>query len=177
MTTDARSQDPLCTELSRTPGAARGGPISHAVSRVARLHRVAAGRLLRATGLYAGQEILMMHLWDAGAVRQSELIKALELDPSTVTKMLQRLEQTGQVRRRPDPADRRASLVEATEASCALHDAVEAAWNGLEEKTLAGLTTAERAELARLLNKVEANLCPMAAEDCPSGEGVPPAGA
>ncbi|OAR26410.1 MarR family transcriptional regulator [Streptomyces sp. ERV7] len=153
--------------MSRTPEAARGGPISHAVSRVARLHRVAAGRLLRTTGLYAGQEILMMHLWDAGAVRQSELIRVLELDPSTVTKMLQRLEQSGQVRRRPDPTDRRASLVEATEASCALHDEVEAAWCDLEEKTLAGLTPRERTELARLLAKVEANLCPMAdPENC-----------
>ncbi|WP_455355849.1 MarR family winged helix-turn-helix transcriptional regulator [Streptomyces sp. SYSU K217416] len=156
--TDAKApqDDPACTGL---PGAARGGPVSHAVSRVARLHRIAAGKQLRKLGLYPGQELLMMRLWEAGAVRQSDLIKALELDPSTVTKMLQRLEQTGHVRRRPDPSDRRAVLVEATDASCTLLADVERAWSALEELTLAGLDDGERRELARLLAKVEGNLC------------------
>ncbi|MDQ0797071.1 MarR family winged helix-turn-helix transcriptional regulator [Streptomyces sp. B1I3] len=153
-----------CTDA--LPSAALGGPVSHAVSRVARLHRNAAARLLKGLGLYPGQEFLMMHLWDSGAVRQSELIRSVDLDPSTVTKMLQRLEQTGHVRRRPDPDDRRAVLVEATDESCALHTAVRNAWSGLEEHTLAGLDPAERAELARLLAKVEGNLC-QEAGDCP----------
>lgn len=148
------------------PSAALGGPVSLAVSRLARLHRLAAGRLLKGLGLYPGQEFLLMHLWDTGAVRQAELIKAMDLDPSTVTKMLQRLEQTGHVRRRPDPDDRRAVLVEATEKSCALRTEVRDAWSGLEEHTLAGLGTAERAELTRLLAKVEENLC-REAGDCP----------
>ncbi|GAA2509304.1 MarR family winged helix-turn-helix transcriptional regulator [Streptomyces gobitricini] len=148
------------------PSAARCGPLSHALSRVARLHRIAAGRFLKEAGIYPGQEFVMMHLWDAGPVRQSELIKVLDLDPSTVTKMLQRLEQTGHVRRSPDPADRRAVLVEATTASCSLHTQVTGAWSRLEEQTLAGLDAHERAELARLLGKVEANLC-KEAQDCP----------
>ncbi|MFE9727750.1 MarR family winged helix-turn-helix transcriptional regulator [Streptomyces sp. NPDC005794] len=148
------------------PCAALGGPVSHAVSRVARLHRMTAGRMLKGLGLYPGQEFLMMHLWDTGAVRQAELIKAMALDPSTVTKMLQRLEQAGHVRRRPDPDDRRAVLVEATEESSALHAEVRRAWSDLEDHTLAGLGTAERAELTRLLAKVEENLC-QEAGDCP----------
>ncbi|MFD7617467.1 MarR family winged helix-turn-helix transcriptional regulator [Streptomyces sp. NPDC059802] len=154
--------EPACTTL---PSAALGGPVSHALSRVARLHRIAAGKLLKELGLYPGQEFLMMYLWDAGAVRQSELIKAVDLDPSTVTKMLQRLEQAGHVRRRPDPDDRRAVLVEAGD-SCALHSDVRRAWTDLEEHTLAGLEPAEREELTRLLAKVEENLC-RETGDCP----------
>ncbi|WP_406403442.1 MarR family winged helix-turn-helix transcriptional regulator [Streptomyces sp. NBC_00879] len=174
--TPETAADPVCTESPETaagdvctgslPTAALGGPVSLAVSRVARLHRMAAGKLLRGAGLYPGQELVMMHLWDAGAVRQSELIKAVELDPSTVTKMLQRLEQAGHVRRRPDPCDRRAVLVEATQDSCGLHSAVQAAWANLEEHTLAGLDPDERRELTRLLGKVEGNLC-METADCP----------
>ncbi|MFF2703047.1 MarR family winged helix-turn-helix transcriptional regulator [Streptomyces cyaneofuscatus] len=160
----AATADVPCTDA--LPGAALGGPVSHAVSRVARLHRIAAGKLLKGLGLYPGQELLMMHLWDSGPVRQSELIRTLDLDPSTVTKMLQRLEQTGHVRRRPDPEDRRAVLVEATDESCALHAAVRDAWSSLEEHTLAGLESDERAELTRLLAKVEANLC-QETEGCP----------
>ncbi|GHH55308.1 MarR family winged helix-turn-helix transcriptional regulator [Streptomyces candidus] len=157
-------------EPAACPGAlsaaAIGGPVSHSLSVVARLHRIAAGRVLRRLGLYPGQEFVMMHLWEAGAVRQSELIKAVGLDPSTVTKSLQRLEQAGHVRRRPDPADRRASLVEATETSCELRSQVVAAWSELEDTTLAGLGEGERQELLRLLGKVEANLCPAVAEEC-----------
>ncbi|QFQ96379.1 MarR family transcriptional regulator [Streptomyces phaeolivaceus] len=141
------------------PSAARGGPVSHAVSRVARLHRNAAGRLLRGLGLHPGQELVMMHLWESGPARQSDLIRLLDLDPSTVTKMLQRLEQAGHVRRRSDPADRRAVLVEATEESGVLLERVEAAWAELEELTLAGLDAAERARFLRLLARVESNLC------------------
>jgi DNA-binding MarR family transcriptional regulator len=146
----AEPVDPVCTEL---PSAARGGPVSHA---------------LKCAGLYPGQEFLMMYLWDAGAARQSELIKAADLDPSTVTKMLQRLEQAGHVRRRPDPDDRRAVLVEASADSCALHLDVERAWTNLEKRTLAGLDATERAELARLLAKVEENLS-RETENCPEG--------
>ncbi|MFE3404261.1 MarR family winged helix-turn-helix transcriptional regulator [Streptomyces anulatus] len=160
----ATPAEDACTNA--LPMAALSGPVGHAVSRVARLHRTAAGKALREVDLYPGQELLMMHLWDRGAVRQTELIRALDLDPSTVTKMLQRLEQTGHVRRRPDPADRRAVLVEATDESCALHTAVRDAWRGLEEHTLAGLDPAERTELVRLLAKVEENLCRETA-DCP----------
>ncbi|TXS14349.1 MarR family transcriptional regulator [Streptomyces sp. adm13(2018)] len=53
--------------------------------------------------------MMMMRLWDCGPVRQSALIQSLGLDASTVTKMLQRMEQCGLVLRRPDPADRRAA--------------------------------------------------------------------
>ncbi|MFD7324520.1 MarR family winged helix-turn-helix transcriptional regulator [Streptomyces sp. NPDC059875] len=160
----AHPSDPACS--GPVPSAAQGGPVSHALARVARLHRIAAGRLLKEVGLHPGQEFLMMCLWDCGPVRQSELIKAMGLDPSTVTKMLQRLEQSGHVRRSPDPADRRAVLVEATEDGGALRSGVADAWTGLEEYTLAGLAPSERAEFTRLLAKLEGNLCAEAG-DCP----------
>src|SRR5580692_1332658 len=133
------------------------GAISRALGRVARVHRATAGELLKSTGLYPGQELLMMHLWKAGAVRQADLIDTLGVDPSTVTKMLQRLQRTGNVTRTTDPADRRAVLVEATESSSALRPEIEAAQKTLEECTVAALDTAERAELRRLLDKVGAN--------------------
>ena len=167
--------DPFCTALAATlPSAARGGPVSHALSRVARLHRIAAGRRLKELDLYPGQEFLMMALWDCGPVRQSVLIQELGLDPSTVTKMLQRLEQSGHVRRRPDPADRRAVLVEATEEGEALRARVEGVWRDLEEHSLTGLTSAERGDLARLLTRLEENLCREAGGD--GTGGCPPRG-
>ncbi|MFB0627033.1 MarR family winged helix-turn-helix transcriptional regulator [Streptomyces sp. AB3(2024)] len=158
MTAEPVQEPRTAPGCAAAPSAVLDGPVSHAISRVSRLHRIAAGRVLRELGLHPGQEFVMMHLWDSGAVRQSELIKAVGLDPSTVTKMLQRLEHAGHVRRRPDPSDRRASLVEATEASCGLLVEVRRAWGELERQTLEGLDAVERGELARLLGKVEATL-------------------
>ncbi|MEU2453411.1 MarR family winged helix-turn-helix transcriptional regulator [Streptomyces sp. NPDC012765] len=176
MTAESVQEPRTVPQCAPAPGSVLDGPVSHAISRVARLHRIAAGRVLRDLGLHPGQEFLMMHLWDSGAVRQSELIKAVGLDPSTVTKMLQRLEQSGHVRRRPDPADRRASLVEATDASCGLLVEVRRAWGELERQTLDGLDATERAELTRLLGKVEASLCTEAirggAAECDAADRV-----
>jgi MarR family transcriptional regulator, organic hydroperoxide resistance regulator len=134
------------------------GPVSQALGRVTRLHRAAAGELLKETGLYPGQELLMMHLWEMGCVRQADLIELLGVDPSTVTKMLQRLQRTGYVTRATDPVDRRAVLVKATETSRSLASEIEAAWTTLEQRTVMGLDAVEHSELLRLLEKVEQNL-------------------
>ncbi|MBP0452875.1 winged helix-turn-helix transcriptional regulator [Kitasatospora sp. RG8] len=143
---------------------ADAGGTSQAIARVARLHRATAERLLRPHGLHAGQELLMMLLWDGGPQPQAALIEQLAVDASTVTRMVQRLEQAGFVRRRRSENDRRAVLVEATAAACALRDQVAQAWRELEQVTLAGLDEAEQAELIRLLGRLEGNL------SRPSGE-------
>ncbi|MEN8584670.1 MarR family transcriptional regulator [Burkholderia sp. RS01] len=138
--------------------AIEGAPISEAIFRVARVHRLVAGALLRDTGLYTGQEVLMMALWEKGEQRQTDLIKTLGLDPSTVTKMLQRLEQSGFVTRKPSTVDRRTIMVSATRAGQALRNQVEEIWRGLEEVTTAGLAEEDRATAMRLLERIESNL-------------------
>ncbi|MGW7046129.1 MarR family winged helix-turn-helix transcriptional regulator [Streptomyces avermitilis] len=135
-----------------------GAPMSEALFRAARVHRILAGSLLRDTGLYPGQELLMMQLWERGEQRQADLIKTLGLDPSTVTKMLQRLEQSGFVARKPSPNDRRAVVVSATRAGQALRDQVKQAWRDLEQVTTAGFTEAECRQAMRVLTRIEANL-------------------
>ncbi|MCD9143993.1 MarR family winged helix-turn-helix transcriptional regulator [Streptomyces albireticuli] len=136
--------------------------VSHALARVARLHRIAAGQLLRRLGLHPGQELLMMHLWDHGPQPQAQLIDLLGLDASTVTRMVQRLEQAGFVRRQRSDTDRRAVLVEPTAAAQALQEQVVQAWQQLEELTLHGLDDSERAAVSRLLGRIEGNLGPAA---------------
>ncbi|MFH8776111.1 MarR family winged helix-turn-helix transcriptional regulator [Streptomyces sp. NPDC017958] len=133
-------------------------PMSEAIFRAARVHRIMAGNLLRATGLYPGQELLMMQLWEQGEQRQADLIKTLGLDPSTVTKMLQRLEQSGFVTRSPSPTDRRAVVVNATRAGQALRDRVLQAWRDLESITAAGFSAEEHEQAMRVLTRIEANL-------------------
>ncbi|MHB9849084.1 MarR family winged helix-turn-helix transcriptional regulator [Streptomyces krungchingensis] len=135
-----------------------GAPMSEAIFRAARVHRITAGTLLRETGLYPGQELLMMQLWEQGELRQADLIKTLGLDPSTVTKMLQRLEQSGFVTRSPSPQDGRAVVVNTTRAGLALRDRVLKAWHELETITTAGFSGEEYKQTMRALSRIEANL-------------------
>ncbi|GAB3232834.1 hypothetical protein GCM10027447_28840 [Glycomyces halotolerans] len=139
---------------------ARVGPVGHALFRVARAHRAAATRLLREIGLYPGQEIMLGHLADHGRTRQSRLVIELSIDPSTVTKMLQRLEKQHLVERRPDPTDRRVTVVDITETGRDLLAQIEERWRRLDEITCAGFSDDEREQLERVLERLESNLRP-----------------
>lgn len=151
------SDDPRAYALAQ-PTAAAGGPVSYAIFRVARLHREQAGKLLREIGLYPGQEILMMHLWDTGPQRQADLVRVLDSDAATMTRAVQRLERAGFVRRTPSPTDRRSTIIEATPASAPLRTAVEQIWAQLERVTTGGLDDAGCAATIEALTTVERNL-------------------
>ncbi|WP_367137543.1 MarR family winged helix-turn-helix transcriptional regulator [Saccharothrix sp. HUAS TT1] len=142
----------------RVPEVAEHGRVSHAIFRVARLHRMLAGQLLRQAGLHTGQELVMMHLWDCGPQRQADLCAVLGADSPTMTRTVQRLERAGFVRRSPDPTDGRAVLVEPTAASQALRHEVERMWGELEAATLGDLDDDQQAETLRVLGLLECNL-------------------
>ncbi|GAA4020209.1 hypothetical protein GCM10022247_50170 [Allokutzneria multivorans] len=137
-------------------------PVNTQVIRVARLHRTVAAQLLREMGLHPGQELLMMQVWDHGPQRQSALSEALDVDASTLTRTVQRLEHAGFVRRNRCSTDGRAWEVESTKAGLALRERVLAAWDELEKITLNGLSEAEVAALSSALARVEGNLCEFA---------------
>lgn len=58
---------------------------------------------------------ILCRLVDEGAQRLGSLAQAFGLDPSTITRQVQALEQTHLVERRPDPTDGRASLLDLTD--------------------------------------------------------------
>jgi len=140
------------------PSSAAGGPVSHAIFRVARLHKLIAGQLLRDTGLYPGQELVMMRLWDAGPQRQVDLIRMIDSDAATMTRTVRRLEKSGFVKVFPSPTDRRAVIVEATAASQPLRLKVAQIWNELESLTVGDLSAQEQKQTLRDLKTLERNL-------------------
>ncbi|MFF1439189.1 MarR family winged helix-turn-helix transcriptional regulator [Streptomyces sp. NPDC058295] len=140
------------------PPSVQAGPMSHAIFRVARLHRMLAGQLLRRVGLHPGQELVMMQLWDLGPQRQTDLVRLLGSDAATMTRTVKRLEHAGFVRRRPSPTDKRATIIEPTEASLALRHQVDELWAELERCTTGELTPDRKANAVQILEDIEANL-------------------
>jgi MarR family transcriptional regulator, organic hydroperoxide resistance regulator len=140
------------------PASAHAGPISHAIFRVVRLHRMLAGQLLRRVGLYPSQELVMMQLWDRGPQRQADLVRLLDSDAATITRTIQRLEHAGFVRRCPCATDKRATIIEPTRASQALRHEVERIWAELESTTVGNLTADQQTEALDILRRIENNL-------------------
>jgi len=145
---------------SSSPLAEAHGPIVHTIFRISRKNRAMVANLLRPLGLYPGQELLMMQLWEHKARSQADLVEALGIDHSTVTKMLQRMQAAGLVERQASRHDRRVMLVSLTDAGRRLRDEIERIWQEMERLTVAHLNERQRAQLLTLLRSVEARIEP-----------------
>jgi DNA-binding MarR family transcriptional regulator len=89
-----------------------------------------------------------------GTMRLSELSEHLQIAPRTATEVVDALQAGNLVRRRADPADRRAVLVEVTGRGTEVL-AETRATRGTEAGRIFGrLGPADRAELARILSKL-----------------------
>jgi MarR family transcriptional regulator, organic hydroperoxide resistance regulator len=132
----------------------RSETISLWISAVARAHRQHAGALLHGVGLSAGQELLLMLLWDKEPRTQAELTREMAIEPPTTSKMLSRLERAGLIARKRSESDRRTVLVTLTDAGRALEEPVNAAWRTLEQDTVEALTPEEQDTLLVLLQRV-----------------------
>jgi DNA-binding MarR family transcriptional regulator len=89
-----------------------------------------------------------------GALHMSALSDRLRIAPRSVTEVVDALEDRGLVARRPDPADRRATLVELTKHGDEVLGAIRAA-RGLEaERAFDQLSAADREHLARILRQL-----------------------
>jgi DNA-binding MarR family transcriptional regulator len=86
-----------------------------------------------------------------GVMRLSELSEHLRIAPRSTTEVVDALESRGLIQRRPDPGDRRATLVELTEQGVGLLDTVRAARGVEAERVFGRLSAADRDHLARIL--------------------------
>lgn len=89
-----------------------------AANRMTRLYRP----LLDVLGLTYPQYLAMLVLWEASPRTVGALGDALDLDSSTLTPLLKRLEAGGLIDRRRDPKDERRVIVALTDKGLALRD-------------------------------------------------------
>lgn len=109
-------------------------------------------------GLSSAQWRLLVSLKRDGRANQARLAELLEIEPISVSRMVDRMEQTGWVRREPDPADRRARVIVATDRALKAFETVHGVAGGVYAEALAGLSESEKAALVKALNKIVENL-------------------
>jgi DNA-binding MarR family transcriptional regulator len=102
--------------------------------------------------------VALATLADRGPLRLSELAAALQVDISTASRQVRKLEDAGLVDRTPDQLDRRASLLGLTEHGRASQGRLRAHWHRRMAHALDDFTPAEQAALAELVERLAAGL-------------------
>ncbi len=126
-----------------------------------------SGRLLRRTfdqrvsslDLTAVQARLLLSLVKFPDNNQAFYAERIEVEPITLTRIVDRLEEAGWVQRAADSRDRRARILHLTDKSREIVEPLRTIVDGLVADMAKGLSGAEVAALVTLLEKVSANLC------------------
>jgi len=130
----------------------------HYFSRIARgLARVGDVRL-RPLGFATAQLPVLTALKDGARLSQGELARWARVEQPTMAQLLARMERDGLIRREPDPADRRSSLVSLTEEALDRLPAGRAILLQGNRDATRGLSEDEIETLVRLLRRVLANV-------------------
>src|SRR3982750_155648 len=109
------------------------------VNDVARLLRTYADQRARRLGMTRAQWAVLARLEHAEGLKQSELAEMLDLQPITLTRLVDRLCANGMVERRPDPSDRRAKRLHLTPLARPLMDRLSQPGPDIKGPALVGL--------------------------------------
>ena len=128
------------------------------ISDVSRLMRRRFDERARLIGVTRAQWRTLTTLSRNEGINQGGLADLLEVEPITLCRMIDRLEEAGLVERRRDPADRRAWLIFLTTKAHPLLAQLRGLADGMIEGALQGLDDERRAALMETLGAIRANL-------------------
>jgi DNA-binding MarR family transcriptional regulator len=121
---------------------------------VARQLRHGARDTLERWSVTPGQARALAVLTRHGLIRLSVLSEHLRIAPRSTTEVVDALEEAGLVERRPDPHDRRATLVAVTDRGADVAQQIHAARRVAASRFFAVLGAADRAQLVRILRRL-----------------------
>jgi MarR family transcriptional regulator for hemolysin len=136
------------------------------IHEVARLLRRRFEQRLRSTGmgLTRAHAAAMIHLAARGPCNQACLAQSLDIEPISLVRLLDRLQELELVVRKPDPRDRRAHILELTPKATAVLERLYALLGEVHAEAESGLSSAEVERLLKQLHLIKANLLESTAE-------------
>jgi len=136
-------------------GIDRLGFLIHDSARLLRKRFEGKGKSL---GLSAAQWRLMVRLVKEEGVAQARLAELLEIEPISVSRLLDRMEEGGWIERRQDLNDRRVRMIFPTDKSRDAFASIKSVAGEVYEAALVGLNEDERRILVKALNAIVTNL-------------------
>lgn len=128
------------------------------ISDTARLIRRRFDERARLIGATRAQWRTLAMLSRNEGINQGRLAELLEVEPITLCRMIDRLEESGLVERRRDPGDRRAWLIFLTDKARPVIDQLHSIGATVLEAALEGVSPGDRAVLNRSLALLRENL-------------------
>jgi DNA-binding MarR family transcriptional regulator len=125
---------------------------------VARLMGKRYDRRVRRLELTRAQCRVLFHVAREEGLNQACLADRLDIEPITLTRLIDRMEAAGWIERRSDPGDRRAKTLFLTARAWPILDVSWDVAKDVREESLTGLSDDERATLMSLLTRVHENL-------------------
>jgi MarR family transcriptional regulator for hemolysin len=125
---------------------------------VARMLRTYADQRARQFGISRAQWTVLMRLDRSEGLKQSELAEILDLQPISLTRLLDRLAESGLIERRADPNDRRANRLYLSPAARPLLKQLAALGEDMMEIVLQNVDAAAQERLMRDLGVIKDNL-------------------
>jgi MarR family transcriptional regulator for hemolysin len=128
------------------------------VNDVGRLLRTYADQQARQFGMTRAQWAVLARLEYAEGLKQSELAELLDLQPITLTRLVDRLCANGLIERRADPADRRAKRLYLTAQARPLMNRLADLGESIMTRVLDGFDAAKLEQMTADLSGVRDNL-------------------
>jgi len=128
------------------------------VSDVARMLRTLFDQEARKFGMTRAQWGVLFRLERSEGLKQSELADLLEIQPITLTRLIDRLCDNGLIERRNDPADRRAKRLFLTPAARPLLNQLDKLTSEIMERILTGVDRAAVEAMTRHLAAIKENV-------------------
>ena len=136
-----------------------GNNYAFEVVETARLIRREANKRAAVLGATKAQWRVLAWLKRTGdGARQVELAEGLDVEPITLCRMIDRLEEAGLVERRRDESDRRAWRIHLTPAAAPMLVKLEEMGLAFNADMLAGISEADRETVLRVLGQMRSNL-------------------
>jgi MarR family transcriptional regulator, transcriptional regulator for hemolysin len=132
--------------------------LAFVINDVGRLLRTLADQNASHFGMTRAKWAVLARLERFEGLKQTELAEMLDLQPITLTRLLDGLADNGLIERRPDENDRRAKRLYLTPAAHPLLTQLGVLGEGLMETALEGLDDASVASLLASLSAVKENL-------------------
>ena len=140
------------------PRRSQNREILFTISDVGRLLRTYADQKARLHGMTRAQWAVLLRLERREGLKQSDLAEDIDIQPITLTRLVDRLCDNGLIERRADPNDRRAKRLYLTPAARPLLDRISAQVEELAETVLAGVDADAMTKLMTQLGLARENL-------------------
>ena len=124
------------------------------ISHVAALMQVGFGRRLKKYDVTRSQWMIMAAIFGNDAETAADIAKIWKLDATAVTRLVDRLEAKGLVKRIHDVADRRINRLELTEQGQRLSPILKDEADANHDYVFGALTETEENQLRKLLSKI-----------------------